>query len=137
MKVTGIGLTTSKDETDESESELEIQFAKIGNHYLNTCHIERFLVIDDDISAAMSFGADYVFTSTLGGDDDFKMTKAARKINESVHDIIYIESSGAAGEDPFEEDQASNLLYRKWLENSRKDIKRESEPLLKKLLKRR
>ena len=117
MSIIGTAFPITKDQAG-NENELDIKFAKVGNDYLNTWNLERCLVIDDDISVSMNLGGEYAFTSELGGDADFKMTKVARKINESAHDIIYIESSGMQGEEAFDEDQASNLLYRKWLENS-------------------
>ena len=119
MNVTNIGLTATKDGAHEDE--LDVKFAKVGNHYLNTHNIERCLFIDNEISVAMDFGNEYSFPVDFDGDEDLMMTKLARTINESSHDIIYIEASGMTGEGAFDQDQASNLLYRKWLESRTRD----------------
>jgi len=135
MKVTGIGLTTTKDGAHEEEQ--DVKFAKVGNHYLNTYNIERCLFIDDEISVAMDFGSEYAFPVDFDGDEDARMTKLARTINESSHDIIYLEASGHMGEDAFDQDQASNLLYRKWLESrTQGDAPHVDEPVHKKLFKK-
>jgi hypothetical protein len=134
MKVTGIGLTTTK---EAHESELDVKFAKVGNSYLNTWNIERCLFIDDEISVTMDFGSEYSFIIDFDGDEDVKMAKVARTINDSSHDIIYLEAAGKTGEGAFDEDQASNLLYRQWLESmAHNDSAHVDEPLHKQFFKK-
>ena len=97
----------------------EIRFAKVGNDYINTARIEKFLLFDDDEETflSVSSGHEFTFTRDLGHSDTDMMTHVARKITEKSHDLIYLEASSNYDESIYSDDQKSNLLYRKWVEN--------------------
>ena len=117
MPVIGTNFATTKKEAAGGNHESDVQFAKVGNNYFNKWNIERCLVIDDEISVSTGLGREYSFLSPFSGDEIFMMSSVARKMNETCHDVVCIDTSSKTGEGSFYEEDESNLLYRKWLES--------------------
>jgi len=108
---------------------MEVSFAKIGNDYVNSMKIEKFLLFEDETCVSVVSGREFTMGHDPGDDNDAMMTQITRKITETSHDIIYLEAILRHDETAFTDDEASNLLYRQWLENNDKQTSRVfSEP---------
>ena len=95
---------------------MDVRFVRVGNDYLNAVKIERFLVFEDEACLSVASGREFTIPHDPDKDGNAMMTRVTRKITETSYDIIYVESTVQNGEDVYSEDQASNLLYRQWLE---------------------
>ena len=108
---------------------MDVSFSKIGNDYVNSMRIEKFLLFDDETYVSVVSGREFAMEHDPGEDNDTMMTLITRKITETSHDIIYLEAILQHDEAAYSDDEASNLLYRQWLENNDKQTARVfSEP---------
>jgi len=99
---------------------MDIKFTKVGSRFINPLKIEKFLIIDDEIFLSTTSGREHTLTHDENETAEQAMTRVARKTSERAHDIIYLDASTQNNESMFEEDQASNLLYRQWLNRKNK-----------------
>ena len=104
----------------ETENRIETSFVKIGNDYINLINIERFIEIEGDLYLTTIAGKERTLHERTAN-DNFTMDGLIRKLNEKAHDIIYIQAFTQNDESVFDEDKASNLLYRKWLARAEKE----------------
>jgi len=98
----------------------DVTFVKVGKNYLNPNKVERFLVIDDEIYLSTNSGREHSLVRDESEDIDTAMQKIVRRTSERAHDIIYLDAFAQNSENMLSEDQASNLLYRQWLEHKTK-----------------
>ena len=110
-------------ETKE-EQQLDIRFAKIGSNLLNVRSIERILLLDEEAYLSTVAGNEYVLEHNPDESCDQAMKRIARRFDEHAHDLIYLEAFAKSNEELLSEDQASNLLYRQWLERRNNPIDR-------------
>ena len=99
---------------------MEVKFVKVGNDFINAELLERFLIIDDEVYLSTISGSERTLISDPDEDGEKAMKRVVRRISEKAHDIIYLDAFANQDEDMLSSDQASNLLYRKWLEQQEK-----------------
>jgi len=100
---------------------MEIRFAKVEKDFINTDRLERFLVIDDEVYLSTIAGNERTLKREPGEDDEQAMKRIVRRTTENSHDIIYLDAFAQNNEVLLNEDQASNLLYRRWLARQEDD----------------
>ena len=94
-------------ETEEKKDDIETGFIKLGNEYINPMRIERFMDIDGDIYLSTVSGKERTLCENAVN-ECFTVDSIARKINEKAHYIIPLKKCD-------EDENAGNLLYRKWM----------------------
>jgi len=95
---------------------MDLKLVKVGNDYINAVEIERFLVIDNEVYLSTSSGHERTLTKDLREDSEQAMKKIVRRTGENAHDIIFLDAFAVNSEEMLALDQASNMLYRQWLE---------------------
>ena len=88
---------------------IDVSFIKLGNDYINSMNIERFIIIEGDIYLSTVAGKERTLHEKTP-DDNFTPDSLVRKINEKSHEIISIQEFI----DGVYDDGEDNLLYRKW-----------------------
>ena len=96
---------------------MDVRFAKVGDNYINTVKMEKFLVFEDETFLSVASGREFTLMHEPDYDASEMMTQITRKVTETSHDLIYVEASLKDDESEYSEDQNSNLLYRQWVEN--------------------
>lgn len=95
---------------------METRFVKVGNDYVNVENLENFHAVDDKLSVSTISKNSFTFEHGTEVNEAAAMKKLIRRINEKAHEITYIDAYAKHDDAVPEEDEASNLLYRKWLE---------------------
>ena len=109
---------------DNDDFELDVRFAKVGKELINARSMEKFFLLDDDIYLSTTADVDVALPHDKSVEVGPTIKRVVRRMNEDAHDVIYLEAFAQNDEELLSEDQASNLLYRKWLEPKDKPEKR-------------
>ena len=101
------------------EGNTDIRFAKVGKKLINLRSVERFIFLDSEVYLSTTAGNEFTVENARDETREQLMKNIARRMDEKTHDIIYLEAFAKKSEDMLEEDAASNLLFRQWLERRR------------------